>query len=244
MAFKLSYKPFGEYAILIEWPAVIQDDILFDILHFKDLIKKSDSLPITEVRSAYNSLLVIYNEALTAFDEEIKILKSIYKTGNSAKNSIESRLWNIPVCYDAPFALDLEEMSQSKNISQSEIIKRHSDVLYTVCFIGFLPGFLYLSGLNETLFTPRKATPRLKVEKGAIAIGGNQTGVYPIESPGGWHIIGNSPIQFFNPVDNSPCFAKAGDQVKFYPVDIKTYNRIKDLIESNKYTIESEVIHG
>lgn len=244
MAFKLSYKPFGEYAILIEWPAVIQDDILFDVLHFKDLIKTCDSINIIEVRSAYNSLLVIYNETLTTFNEEVKSLKSIYKKGNSAKNSIESRLWNIPVCYDAQFALDIEEIAQSKNLAIDEIIKRHSEVIYTVCFIGFLPGFLYLSGLNETLFTPRKATPRLKVEKGAVAIGGNQTGVYPIESPGGWHIIGNSPIQFFNSEHNVPCFAKAGDQVKFYPVDIKTYNRIKDLVESNKYTIESEVIHG
>ncbi|MDG1728361.1 MAG: 5-oxoprolinase subunit PxpB [Algibacter sp.] len=244
MTFSLTYKLYGERSILIEWPSFIQDDILFDLLHFKDLIHLNGLKHIKEIRSAYNSLLVVYDKKLRAYDEEIKVLNAIYKTTSISKKTYNSRLWKIPVCYDAQFAFDIEALSKSKKIPIDEIIKRHTNVIYRVCFIGFLPGFLYLSGLHETLFTPRKATPRLKVEKGAVAIGGNQTGIYPIESPGGWHVIGNSPIPFFNPKQDSPCFAKAGDQVQFYSIDIEAYNHIKNLVKNNTYVLESEGING
>jgi inhibitor of KinA len=239
--FKLLYKSYGTHAILVEWPQKIEQSMLYDILAFNQKIASLNDENKLELRSAYNSLLIIYGK-LSSFETEVDTLKSIYKT-NSSEIKLESRLWKIPVCYEEGFGLDLNELSQVKHCSKQDIINRHAEVIYTVYFIGFLPGFLYLGGLDKTLSIDRKATPRLKIEKGSVAIGGNQTGIYPIESPGGWHVIGNSPIQFFNPTHSPPCFAKAGDRVQFYPVNIKNYKAIKTSVEKNTYTIESEVVY-
>ncbi len=242
MTYHLTYKPFGERAILIEWPTMIDEGILKDILRFKAAIIQKDIKVIVDVKSAYNSLLVVYNAVCRNFKNEVHVLKTIYKTPDSKYDSL-STLWKIPVCYDETFGIDLEVMSKEKNLSKEAIIKRHSQAIYTVYFIGFLPGFLYLGGLDDTLHMPRKSTPRLKIDRGAVAIGGNQTGVYPTESPGGWNIIGNSPIDYFNPKSKVPCFAKAGDRIRFKPISIKEYNDIKVLSMAGVYHIESEVLH-
>ena len=138
----------------------------------------------------------------------------------------------------------MEVVSKEKKLSKEVIIKRHSQAVYTVYFIGFLPGFLYLGGLDKSLYMPRKSTPRLQIEKGAVAIGGNQTGVYPSASPGGWNIIGNPPIAFFNPKLKTSCFAKPGDRLVFKPVSLKEYENIKILVDSGVYQLESEVFSG
>src|SRR5690606_34484063 len=240
MTFELTYKPYGERAVLIEWPSKIDEIILKDIIRFKKDIEKKNIQSIVEVKSAYNSLLVIYDVICRNFENDVNLLKKLYKKSKS-KPVILSNLWKIPVCYDAVFGIDLEAISVEKNLSKADIIKRHSQAIYTVYFIGFLPGFLYLGGLDDMLHIPRKSTPRLKVEKGAVAIGGHQTGVYPTESPGGWNIIGNSPIEFFNPKSSHPCFAEAGDKISFYPVTLKEYKDIKTLSVAGVYQLESEV---
>ncbi|PKQ46240.1 5-oxoprolinase subunit PxpB [Confluentibacter flavum] len=241
MTFNVTYKPFGERAILIEWPPKIDEMILKDIIRFKTAIIKNNIESIVELKSAYNSLLIVYDTICRNFENEVNLLKNIYKSPN-LKHVILSKLWKIPVCYDADFGIDLDTISAENKLSKTEIIQRHSQAVYTVYFIGFLPGFLYLGGLDDSLHVPRKSTPRLKIEKGAVAIGGHQTGVYPIESPGGWNIIGNSPIMFFNPKSNPPCFAKAGDKISFYPISINEYNDIKMLSTAEVYQLESEVI--
>ena len=242
MSFNLTFKPFGERAILIEWPQIISEAILKDILQFKNKIEANNIKSIVEIKSAYNSLLIIYDTICRNFENEVKSLKNLYNLPNFEGDNL-SKLHKIPVCYDAVFGIDLEAISKEKKLSKEAIIERHSEAIYTVYFIGFLPGFLYLGGLDESLHTPRKATPRLKIEKGAVAIGGNQTGVYPTESPGGWNIIGNTPIEFFNPKINPPCFAKAGDKIIFKPVSLNEYNDIKMLVEAGVYQIESDVLN-
>lgn len=241
MKFQLEYKSYHDRAIIVEWPSKIDKYILRDIILFKAKIISDNDNNRQELRSAYNSLLIIYKESVH-FKAEKEALIAIYSRV-STETSLNSRLWKIPVCYEEHFALDLQYISNAKELSTKAIIKKHSEVVYTVYFIGFLPGFLYLGGLDEDLEIPRKSTPRLKIEKGAVAIGGNQTGVYPIESPGGWNVIGNSPIQFFNAKNNPPCFAKTGDQIQFVPVKVNTYNKIKSQVENNTYIIESEMIY-
>ncbi|WP_299551392.1 5-oxoprolinase subunit PxpB [Seonamhaeicola sp.] len=241
MDYQLTFKPYGARAILIEWPPVIDEGVLYDVLGFKEKIRKESIKGLLDVNHAYNSLLVVYNDFLLNFKDEIEVLKTVYEKGQDILKSTY-RLWRIPVCYDTRFGIDLEALSVSKSLSIDTIIKLHSQPIYTVYFIGFLPGFLYLGGLDEVLHTPRKATPRLKIEKGAVAIGGNQTGVYPDESPGGWNIIGNSPIDFFDIKEETPCFAAPGDQIQFHPVSLKEYQDIKTLVEAGVYQIESEVI--
>lgn len=241
--FQLTYKPYGERSILVEWPQKIDESILHDLLGFKLKVKNHFVESKIEVKSAYNSLLISYEFTIENINDEISALKSLYteKNGTEKRASI---LWKIPVCYDDEFALDLDEISLQKKLSKSEIILLHSKVLYTVYFIGFLPGFLYLGGLDEKLFFPRKSSPRLKISKGAVAIGGNQTGIYPNQSPGGWNIIGNTPITLFDASKDIPCFAKAGDKIQFVPIGIKEHQDIFTLIEAGVYQMESEVING
>jgi inhibitor of KinA len=242
MSFNLTFKPFGERAILIEWPHIISETILKDILQFKSKIKSNNIEAIVEIKSAYNSLLIIYDTICRNFENNVNILKKVYNSSDFKYDKL-SKLYKIPVCYDAIFGIDLEALSEEKKLSKEAIITRHSGAIYTVYFIGFLPGFLYLGGLDEVLNTPRKSTPRLKIEKGSVAIGGNQTGVYPTESPGGWNIIGNTPIEFFNPKNSPPCFAKAGDKIIFKPISTNEYNDIKILVEVGVYQIESSILN-
>lgn len=241
MCYELTYKPFGERAVLVEWPSVIDKNMLSDIIHFKEKIKKYNIENIVEIRTAYNSLLVIYDLEKFVYENNIQVLKRIYINPRKLTKPVFSQ-WKIPVCYDDRFAIDLNEMAVEKNMSKESIIELHSKAIYTVYFIGFLPGFLYLGGLHKTLYTPRKSTPRLKILKGAVAIGGKQTGVYPSESPGGWNIIGNSPLEFFNAKNEIPCFAKSGDSIMFNPISLKAYQDIKTLVDAGVYQLESEVI--
>ncbi|WP_370476597.1 5-oxoprolinase subunit PxpB [Tamlana flava] len=243
MAYQLSFKSYGEHAILIEWPKLISEDILKDVLRFKSSIEYSDVTNIEEVRSAYNSLLLVYSHLEKDVQDEVDLLIKIYNSDTISSTS-KAKLWKIPVCYDAHFGIDLEAISETKKMTIGDIVKFHSEAVYTVYFIGFLPGFLYLGGLDEHIMMPRKSTPRLKIEQGSVAIGGDQTGVYPSASPGGWNIIGNSPLNFFNIKKEEPCFAKAGDQIKFCPITLKEHADIKTLVDAQVYQLESEVIDG
>ncbi len=239
-AFNLKYMRYGERSILIEWPADIRKDILNDIIRFKALISKKLEHKSIELRSAYCSVLLIYGKSMV-FEDEVEGLKQIYDS-TSGRDQKKVRLWKIPVCYDIEFGIDLQLFSEKQKMSKDAIIQRHTKPHYTVYFVGFLPGFLYLGGLNASLFIPRRKTPRLKIPKGSVAIGGNQTGIYPMESPGGWHIIGNSPISFFNADFKQPCFATSGDKIEFVPISKEKYKAIKTLVDAEVYQIESEVI--
>lgn len=218
--YKLSYKPFGEFAILIEWPSKINEAILVDIIGFKSKIE--ESINLQEVIVGYNSLLLVSSYKIDDVNEKIYALNELYHQTFKIKIPMATH-WEIPVCYDAKFGVDLEYISKKNNIAVEEIIKLHIERTYTIYFVGFLPGFLYLGGLNDKIAIPRKSTPRLKVPKGAVAIGGNQTGIYPEESAGGWNIIGNSPISFFDVKKENPCFGKIGDTVSFKSISIKEY---------------------
>lgn len=243
MGFELTYRPYGERSILVEWPSVISEQILQDIIRFKTAIEEKNIKSIVELKTAYNSLLISYNSICRNFENQVNMLKKIYLLPKS-NNDRMSVLWKIPVCYEDGFGIDLESISAEKKISKATLIKRHSQAIYTVYFIGFLPGFLYLGGLDESLHIPRKQTPRLKIEKGAVAIGGQQTGVYPNESPGGWHVIGNTPISFFDVTKEVPCFANPGDRIVFKPITLKAHKDIKTLVDAGVYQMESEVIDG
>ena len=239
----MTYKPFGKHAILIEWPAIIDEKILENVLKFKNAIQKNNIKVIVDIINAYNSLTIFYHTTIENIDSEILTLKSIFEMLDSS-NEMKNMLWKIPVCYDEKFGVDLKEISRRNKLKNNDIVSLHSKPIYTVYFIGFLPGFLYLGGLDEKLHFPRKATPRLQVVKGAVGIGGEQTGVYPQESSGGWNIIGNSPIEFFDRKKEHPCFAQAGDKVEFIPIDLKRHEEIANLVAYKRYHIESEVLNA
>ncbi|WP_178988182.1 5-oxoprolinase subunit PxpB [Winogradskyella schleiferi] len=238
MSYKLRFSQYNERSILVEWPAIIDENVLHDVLNFKTRIELKIYKPIVDIISTYASLLIIYNTTIENVNDEFSTLKVLYKS-QDAKKLLKSKTFRIPVCYEDEFAMDLDNYSVAKNLSKSALIKLHSEAVYTVFFIGFLPGFLYLGGLNPTLHLDRKETPNLNVKKGSVAIGGKQTGIYPQDSPGGWHIIGNSPLELFKPKQNPPCVVKAGDKVKFNPITKSEYLRIQDDIKRSSFNIET-----
>ena len=126
-----------------------------------------------------------------------------------------SRIVEIPICYDAEFALDLDRVAERTKLSAGEVVDLHSTAEYRVACIGFVPGFPFLTGLASKLATPRRDTPRKEIPSGSVGIGGAQTGIYPLRSPGGWNLIGRTPLKLFDPTKDPPSLLQAGDRVRF-----------------------------
>jgi len=238
--YKLKYKPLGSIAVLVEWPKAIEEPILKNISIFRNKIHADMGEYILETVPAYNSLTVFFDTSKIKYSGVVADLKEIYTTKDQ-KLLTAYKLWTIPVCYEDEFAPDLAQLGKEKKLSKEQIVKLHSSVQYDVYFIGFLPGFLYLGGLHEKLHYKRRDRPRRSISSGDIGIAGNQTGVYPRVSPGGWNIIGNSPLKFFDVEEFPPCFAVSGDKVKFVPIDASEHERIKKEVESGSYVPKSEI---
>jgi len=240
--FSLKYKPYGEKAILIEWAQEISVKILEDIREFASKIEYKKINEIVELNFVYNSLLIQYDSSRINFDLLKTMLNSIYcEDSNEIKTN--SVLWEIPVCYHTDFGIDLEEISLKNNIGIGEIISLHCNSIYTVYGIGFLPGFLYLGGLPEILHFPRKKTPRLTVPKGAVGIANSQTGIYPQQSPGGWQIIGRTPISLFDVSKEFPSQIKASDRIQFNSISKKEFSVIKELDRLGNYKLKEIILN-
>ena len=216
--YSLSIRPFGVHAILVEWPNEVQEAILNDILQFTSYLE-SNCLNVNkwEIVPSYNSVTLILREEPIDFNKLKERLGQWYLQRDKAQER-QRYLWRLPVCYDLDFGIDLIEVSEKLQMSVAEVVQAHTEHVFTVYGIGFLPGFMYLGGLPQQLEVSRKTTPRLKVEKGAVGLAGKQTGIYPQESPGGWNIIGNCPVPMFNSKSNDPCFVNVGDKVQFYEI--------------------------
>ncbi|MFC6634535.1 5-oxoprolinase subunit PxpB [Microbulbifer taiwanensis] len=170
---------------------------------------------------AYQCLTVCYNPLNCNNSDLTNRLESLTRQQlrQPPKLDRKPRLIRVPVCYDAEFAPDMREVSEHTGLSAEQIIARHCAPDYLVHMLGFTPGFLYLGGLDPQLHCPRKATPELRVPAGAVGIGGSQTGIYPQVTPGGWQIIGRTPVQLFRPQSETPFIAEPLDKIEFFPVD-------------------------
>ena len=224
---------------MIEWPQEISIEILNDIRVFHDHIKSRNYPEIEEMNFVYASLMVMYKVDKIHFKQLTKLLMNAYKSIGDGIQKLKKNIWEIPVCYHEDYGIDLQEMSELKSISIDEIRTLHSTNYYTVFGVGFLPGFLYLGGLAKEIHLPRKNTPRMSVPKGAVAIGGRQTGIYPQKSPGGWHIIGSTPINMFDVNREFPCEIKPGDEVRFYAISKKSYQILENEQERGIYRLKS-----
>lgn len=236
--YSLSIRPFGVHAVLIEWPEKVEEAILNDILAFiahlrENCLKEGN----WELVPAYNSLTLVLRYDTIDFDT-FKEQLEIWYAEKKDTVGVQNYLWRFPVCYDSVFGIDLEEVASTLKITVAELIKKHTTHVYTVYGIGFLPGFMYLGGLPKELEIPRRATPRLKVLKGAVGLAGKQTGVYPEESPGGWNILGHCSVPIFDPKKETPCLVKVGDKVQFYAISKAEYDLHKIEAEVGIYQME------
>lgn len=228
----------GEKALVVEFDLPIAPESLQKLLQAKVLLENHYSHQKAEIFHTYTSICIRFlDEKKTSLREEATHLKSLLQThSNRPLEAINSTNHLIPVCYDEAFAPDLAKLCTSLHLSKNELIERHTKPKYTIYFLGFLAGFLYLGGLDESLYFPRKNTPRLSVPTGSVAIGGQQTGIYPQQSPGGWNIIGNCPLCLFDVRASPPTIYQAGDTLQFVAVSADEHNR---LLLSNKNTYTS-----
>lgn len=235
--------PLGDRSILIDFGDKISDETLDKVLFYKQKLENEKFEQKVEVINTYNSLLISYMFTIEDVYSEFSRLKDLLNEANIPKKT-NYRIFHIPVCYDEEFSLDLEYISRQKNLSINRIIELHTAPIYQVYFIGFLPGFLYLGGLDSRLQISRKETPRRSVEKGSVGIGENQTGIYPKNSPGGWQILGRSPLQLFDKNEDPPCPFSAGDKIKFEAVSREDYDRIEQEVNEGNYQLKFEDHHG
>jgi KipI family sensor histidine kinase inhibitor len=184
------------------------------------LLRLLELEPVAGVRNlhpAYCSLLVKFDALRMGHDELKVVLQRYLKRLNEAKLP-EPRHVEIPVCYGGEFGPDLEEVCKLRGMTEARVIELHSSVEYFVYFLGFVPGFAYLGDLPKDLVTPRLAAPRKRVPTGSVGIAGNQTGVYPFATPGGWRLIGRTPVRMFRAENDGLSLLSIGDRVRFTPI--------------------------
>ena len=232
--------PFGEAAILVEFGKGICPETHDKV---QALTKYLDcySLPgMIEYVSAYSSVTVFYDPIKVRKSQNVRVegkqqfsyqilytLLQKIVSKLSKETTHTSRIVEIPVCYGGDFGPDLEYVAGHNKLSMEKVIEIHTSGKYLVYMIGFAPGFPYLGGMSELISTPRRESPRMTIPRGAVGIAGMQTGVYPIETPGGWQLIGRTPLQLFRPTDNPPSLLQAGDTIRFIPIDPNEYEKYK-----------------
>jgi KipI family sensor histidine kinase inhibitor len=204
--------PCGDSAFTVEFGDVI-DPALTDRVLALDAALAASDLPVVDTTPTYRALLVEYDPQVAGFKKMRAAILELLS--DPPPLAARGRLWEVPVVYGGQFGEDLQGLADSRGISGEELITRHLTPEYHVCMIGFTPGFTYLAGLEPSLSTPRRDTPRLKAPAGAIAIGGAQTAISGIEAPSGWHQIGRTPVRTFMAERDPPCLLQPGDRVRF-----------------------------
>lgn len=224
---KTIYRLLGDRGLILEFGDEISFEINQRVRRMALAIQTEAIQGIIETVPTYRSLLIVYNPLLIPIDPLKRRLEKI-EEGLQETPLPEPKLTKIPVVYGGVYGPDLEFVSQYHGISSEEVIRLHCSKPYWIYMIGFMPGYPYMGELPEGLNTPRLKTPRLSVPKGSVAIAQRQTGIYPMESPGGWQIIGRTPLELFDPQREPPALLRMGDQVQFYPISEKEFLKWKN----------------
>lgn len=219
------FSPVGDFAVRVAFGAEISPRINDHVRRFCRRLQTGPIWGVTEWVSGYAAVTVYYRPWTIGYDDLCRALEGFVRAGADAPLPVLRRV-EIPVCYGGEWGPDLDEVAAAHDLNGAQVIERHAGGDYLVYFLGFLPGFPYLGGLDPSLVTPRRATPRARVPAGAVGIAGAQTGVYPLETPGGWQIIGRTPLRLYDPDRQPPTLLAAGDQVRFVPITERQFEEI------------------
>jgi inhibitor of KinA len=223
--------PLGDCAVLVRLTENFEADpeaALERVLAAQQTLAAAKIPGVIELAPAYTTVALFYDpiraieagapvEAIFSWFEQ-RIRDAISNAENVSAHSIPTTTVEIPVCYATEFAFDLDEVARRAGLDPNEVIALHSGTEYRVHCVGFTPGFPFLGGLPPKLAAPRRETPRTEIPAGSVGIGGKQTGIYPVKSPGGWNIIGRTPLRLFDPQRNPPVLLRAGDRVRLRPI--------------------------
>jgi len=222
----------SEQSVTIEFGAVINEELLSLITAFNQFLLQNPFSGLITTIPAYCTLTVYFDPLMVlasdlpgiySFDKVSAYLKKLGETRRMQSDTLSNR-FVIPVCYGGGMGADMFAVAKANNLSEAEVVERHSSVLYTVYMIGFVPGFAYMGGMDPSLATPRKEIPDAKIPAGSVGIAGMQTGIYPMETPGGWQIIGRTPLKMFDVNRKQPSLIKGGDIVSFKAIGIEEFN--------------------
>jgi len=213
--------PLGDSALTIDFGNIINKGVNEKVLAIFHHLKSINDRRIIDLVPAYSSLTVYYDVTFhdpekTAFETMVALLEELFLKPSNVTQQ-KSNYFEIPICYSEKFAIDLDYLSKQSGLPREEIIKLHTSKIYRVFMLGFLPGFTYMGEVDDRIAIARKPSP-VKLFAGAVGIAGKQTGIYPLESPGGWQIIGRTPTQVFSKQDQNPVLIQPGDEVKFYSI--------------------------
>jgi KipI family sensor histidine kinase inhibitor len=224
--------------LVVEFGDTVDRALSDRVLRLAARLRAARPTGVTETVPTFRSLMIHYDPTLTSAAEIVRAVEAVQ--GREAAPEREARLWRVPACYDAPHAPDLEDVARRVGLSPSEIVSLHAETRYHVYMIGFLPGYPYMGDLPEPLRLPRRADPRIRVPPGSVAIATSMTAVYTMESPGGWHLIGATPVRFFDPGRTPPALLAPGDAVAFEPIGVREYEAIRASVETSGYAPPAE----
>ena len=228
----MDLRPVGVNGILAVLGDSISEQTGAQVAALREAVEAAHICGLEETIPAYASLLVKYDPFLTDYAALCDTLRALERQLSTSAVK-EGRIVEIPVCYGGVYGEDLPFVAKHAGLSEKEVVALHSAQPYRIYMLGFLPGFPYLGGLNERLHTPRLSTPRTKIPAGSVGIGGKQTGIYPMESPGGWQLIGRTPLTLFAPGEPLPY--AAGDRIQFVPIDEDEFARIRKGEEAKRH---------
>lgn len=229
-------KTAGESGLVVELGTEIDEEINSKVRRIAAALSQQAPLGLREVVPTYRSFLVYFDPLLLSRTELIDLIHEIVSSdsGKTSKMSDRKTVY-IPVCYSEEFGPDLSFVAEYNSLAVAEVIKLHCERAYLIYMLGFMPGFPYLGGLSRRLFTPRLNQPRLRIPAGSVGIADQQTGFYPAESPGGWRIIGRTPVRPFQPGKESAFLFEAGDYLRFQPISHIEYEEIEKQIQLGTY---------
>ena len=232
----------GDRALIIDFGDHIDRALSEEVLRLAARLRADELLGIVETTPTFRSLMVHYDPLVTSRAELEGAIASLLDRAPEPRAA--ATLWRVPVCYENEFAPDLAEVARLTGLAPGDVVRLHSSVRYHVYMLGFLPGFPYMGDLPAALALPRRADPRVRVPAGSVSIATSLTAIYPYESPGGWHLIGTTPVRLFDIERASPALLAPGDAVLFEPIDAGAFAAIKTAVGSGEYQVAGEPIAG
>lgn len=231
----------GDSSLLIQFDSIIDPAVNARIAATVQLMREQQIEGVVDIIPAFCSLLINYDPRVISYDEMKTRMEKILSV-EVAAGERRKKIYEIPVCYGGEYGPDLNTIAEHAGLTPAEVIDIHTSADYLIYMLGFLPGFTYLGGLDERIHTPRLANPRVRIPAGSVGIGGSQTGIYPMDSPGGWQLMGMTPVKTYDPNREIPILVEAGDYIRFVAVDEQEYEKIRAQVAQGTYQVR--VVEG